>query len=278
LGKDILPYSPIVRLTSTRGLPPFFFVPGAGGNPFAYMAVVRHLESEIAFYAFQPPEEAGSITSIPALAEQYRAAMRTQQKNGPYRVGGHSFGAAVAFELARQLRCEGEPVALLVLFDLPAANSIKARSEIEWMADIAEAACRFTGKAIPFDRATIIQAAPEHYKESFLNYLIEGGIVPANGDLSLVDVVLDRFRASQQALAEYKLAPIDCPITAIRSRERDADAEAQSFLGCAGLTSGPATELSTPGDHITMFIEPNATFLAAELRKYFVATQTAKQT
>jgi amino acid adenylation domain-containing protein len=278
LGKDILPYSPVVRLTSARELPPFFFVPGASGNPFAYMAVVRHLESEITFYGFQPPAEAGSITSIPGLAEQYRTAMRAQQKNGPYRLGGHSFGAAVAFEIARQLRAEGEPVALLALFDLPAANNLKARSEIEWIADIAEAVCRFTGKANPFDRATITQAAPEHCKESFLTYLIESGIVPASSDLSLVDLVLDRYRASQHALAEYKLAPIDCPITAIRSQERDAGAEAQSFLGYAGLTSGQVTELSTPGDHITMLIEPNAASLAAELRKCFVATPTAKQT
>ena len=278
LGKDVLPYSPVVRLTSAKELPAFFFVPGASGNPFGYTAVARHLESETTLYAFQPPEDAGAIASIPALAERYRTAMQTQQPTGPYRVGGHSFGAAVAFEIARQLRRESETVALLALLDLPAAKTFSARSEVEWIVDIAEAVCRFTGKAIPFNPAALTQAAPEHCKERFLSYLIEGDIVPANSDLSLVDVLLDRYRTSQRALAEYKPAPIDCPITVIRSQDRDARAESESFLDSAGFTSQPVTEVSVPGDHITMVIEPNVKFLAAELRKCLAGSQTAEQT
>ena len=36
---------------------------------------------------------------------------------GPYRIGGYSFGGLVAYEMAQQLEAQGESVALLALFD-----------------------------------------------------------------------------------------------------------------------------------------------------------------
>ncbi|MEP7304913.1 MAG: thioesterase domain-containing protein, partial [Acidobacteriota bacterium] len=39
--------------------------------------------------------------------------------HGPYLLGGYSFGAAVAFEMARQLTIEGDEVALLFMLDPP---------------------------------------------------------------------------------------------------------------------------------------------------------------
>jgi thioesterase domain-containing protein len=44
-------------------------------------------------------------------------AIRKVQPSGPYSLGGFSASAVAAFEAARQLRAQGEKVALLVLFD-----------------------------------------------------------------------------------------------------------------------------------------------------------------
>lgn len=43
--------------------------------------------------------------------------IRTIQPNGPYQLGGESFGGLVALEVAQRLVREGEEVALLTLFD-----------------------------------------------------------------------------------------------------------------------------------------------------------------
>jgi thioesterase domain-containing protein len=48
---------------------------------------------------------------------RYLHEIRTRQANGPYYLGGHSFGGLVAFEIARRLEAEGEVVELLALFD-----------------------------------------------------------------------------------------------------------------------------------------------------------------
>ncbi len=46
--------------------------------------------------------------------------IRTVQPEGPYFVGGYSFGGLVAFEIARQLQTQGQDIALLALFDTAA--------------------------------------------------------------------------------------------------------------------------------------------------------------
>jgi thioesterase domain-containing protein len=51
------------------------------------------------------------------MASHYLDAIRTIQPEGPYMLGGLSFGGTVAFEMARQLKATGEEVALLALLD-----------------------------------------------------------------------------------------------------------------------------------------------------------------
>ena len=51
------------------------------------------------------------------MAAEYAAAVEAAAPDGPYLLGGWSFGGIVAFEMARQLRERGRPVALLALLD-----------------------------------------------------------------------------------------------------------------------------------------------------------------
>ncbi|MEM7252481.1 MAG: alpha/beta fold hydrolase [Pseudomonadota bacterium] len=51
------------------------------------------------------------------LAAHYLASVRTVQPRGPYLLTGHSIGGTIAFEMACQLRQDGEEVALLAILD-----------------------------------------------------------------------------------------------------------------------------------------------------------------
>ena len=53
------------------------------------------------------------------MAAQYIAALRVVQPEGPYLLGGASFGGTVALEMAQQLQAQGQQVALLTLIDTP---------------------------------------------------------------------------------------------------------------------------------------------------------------
>lgn len=51
------------------------------------------------------------------MAAHYIREIRTLQPEGPYLLGGASFGGLVAFEMAQQLQAQGQQVALLALMD-----------------------------------------------------------------------------------------------------------------------------------------------------------------
>ncbi|XP_070581121.1 fatty acid synthase-like [Ptychodera flava] len=60
------------------------------------------------------------LDSIESMAKHYVECMRTMQPNGPYKLGGYSFGACVAYEMALQLESEGCSTGLvdqLILLD-----------------------------------------------------------------------------------------------------------------------------------------------------------------
>ena len=68
--------------------------------------------------------------SVETIAAHYLGEIHSVQPNGPYFLGGYSFGAMVAFEMAQQLKKAGADVALLALLDPPSVTSSKSSSSV----------------------------------------------------------------------------------------------------------------------------------------------------
>lgn len=271
-------YSPLVRLSAQSSHPHFFFVPGASGNPFSYSALARHLETEAVFYGLQPPEDKGGIPSIPELAASYVEAVCDLQPNGRIRLGGHSFGAIVAFDMARQLLLAGREVALLAIVDMEpphiSADRFHSHSESEWLAEIADALERFAGRA-PGTSLKNLSTLPLGFaKECFLRGLVEAGLVPADSTLALVDLLLDRYRSSQEALSTYRPHPTSCPLTIVRCVDGTSHSAALPYLGWQPFALGRISEVTVPGDHITVVVEPQVSVLGASLRELLGSCRT----
>jgi thioesterase domain-containing protein len=82
--------------------------------------LARHMVPDQPFYGIQPQGINGDIpflSSVQQMASCYIAEMLKVQPEGPYYIGGYSFGGLVAFEMARQLRADGLEVAFLALVD-----------------------------------------------------------------------------------------------------------------------------------------------------------------
>ncbi|SIO84434.1 SDR family NAD(P)-dependent oxidoreductase [Nocardiopsis sp. JB363] len=99
--------------------PPSFWVPGAVGFAAAFETVATRLGRRYPLYAFQARGTDGR--SMPQLwdqmVEDYTEAILRIQPEGPYFLGGHSFGGLTAMELARRLQERGEQVDQLVMID-----------------------------------------------------------------------------------------------------------------------------------------------------------------
>jgi len=85
-----------------------------------YRDLSRHLGDDQPFYGLQSQGLDGScqpLTKVEEMAALYVKEIRRVQAHGPFFLGGYCMGGTVAFEVAQQLRAEGEPVAMLALFD-----------------------------------------------------------------------------------------------------------------------------------------------------------------
>ena len=97
---------------------PFFCVPGADYVLHRLMPLAHRLGRPT--YSFVPRGfERRSLPdrTVERVAARYAHALRDVQASGPYLIGGYSFGAVIALEMAHRLRAAGETVALLVLVD-----------------------------------------------------------------------------------------------------------------------------------------------------------------
>lgn len=113
-------WSSLVPIQPAGNRPPFFCVHAVGGNVLEYYDLARHLGPDQPFYGLQsrgldghqPPH-----TRIEDMAADYVREIRSLQPQGPYFIGGRSLGGIIAYEMARQLRADGQEVGLLALLD-----------------------------------------------------------------------------------------------------------------------------------------------------------------
>ena len=106
------PWLLLVPIQPGGSKPPLFCVHGGSG-------LAHYLGTDQPYYGLQPHGLDGRRvpTTVEAMAVDYLKEIRTLQPEGPYCLGGYSYGGVVAFEMAQQLCQQGQKVALLVLLD-----------------------------------------------------------------------------------------------------------------------------------------------------------------
>jgi amino acid adenylation domain-containing protein len=83
-----------------------------------------------AMQAIDPANPSWRSSSVEQIAGACLRALRAHHPQGPYRLGGHSLGGLVAFEMACVLVRDGEPVDLLMLLDTLAPEAFRWRGRV----------------------------------------------------------------------------------------------------------------------------------------------------
>ncbi|HMC27505.1 MAG TPA: amino acid adenylation domain-containing protein, partial [Verrucomicrobiae bacterium] len=125
--------SSIVEIQPKGSRPPLFLVHGVGGGMFwGYTNLSRHLHPDQPIYALKSRAMDGApeFATIEEMAAHYLADVRKVQPHGPYYLGGYCFGGNVAYEMAQQLKADGEEVAFLGLINCGPPNS--GYGKIRW--------------------------------------------------------------------------------------------------------------------------------------------------
>src|SRR6185369_5690661 len=170
--------SSVVKIQPGNGRTPFFFLHGDyNGGGFYCANLAKDLGEDLPFYAVQPFGLDGESipSSIETMAAEQLNSIREIQGKGPYLLGGYCNGAAVAFEIARQLERQGERVDLLLLLCLSVDSSLRLRafrSVVDWTTRMQRrgqdtATRRMIGVRKRLQRLTEIQ---NDYRSSFADF------------------------------------------------------------------------------------------------------------
>ena len=97
-------WSSLVLMQGSGTKPPFFCVHGIGGTVLRFRDLARRFGSDQPFYGLQAQGLDGKLpfhTRVEDMAAHYIKELQIVQSQGPYYLGGYSFGGMVALEMAQ---------------------------------------------------------------------------------------------------------------------------------------------------------------------------------
>ncbi len=251
-------------LTTTS--PALFCIHPAGGTVFCYLPLAQALGEQRPVYGLQavgidgqqPPHQ-----TLAEMAAHYARAIREAQPQGPYHITGWSIGGVIAFEVARQLKEQGETLGVLALLDsglLPGSESMQGEDFLPLITAL-----------FPAEEAMTLDDLRQQSVEDQLKYFVQraaqAGIVPAGFD-QLSAHIFQVFQANVKAVHEY--LPQAYPDSFVLFRPQDQAKTGELFddpvLGWREYATAIEV-LPVPGDHAHMLQEPAVSQIAGRSKK-----------
>jgi amino acid adenylation domain-containing protein len=119
-GEESQPWTSLVAIQPAGSHSPLFCMHAGAGTILFYYDLARELGTDQPVYALQAQGVYGKLPPherVEEMASHYIREMRTVQPEGPYSLAGFCFGAILAYEIAQQLRRQGQAIAFLASFD-----------------------------------------------------------------------------------------------------------------------------------------------------------------
>jgi acyl transferase domain-containing protein/thioesterase domain-containing protein/D-arabinose 1-dehydrogenase-like Zn-dependent alcohol dehydrogenase/acyl carrier protein len=245
--------------------PPLVMIHPIGGYVFFYRELAQQLESEQPVYGIQAQGVDGKSTpldQVEAMATQYIRQLQKYQPTGPYLLGGSSFGGMIAYEMAQQLKQQGEDIGLLVLIDTPGPEHMPTghlNEDVEVMAYILE-----VGNGI---RISVDELRQMDEQTRWAWFVEKTGGDETESSQMQSQIFMDLFRANMQAMFAYQPQPWEGDAIFFRAMEQDAYNAKTPEKAWEPLIRGNLTIYSIPGNHITMNEQPHVKVLADYLQR-----------
>jgi thioesterase domain-containing protein len=244
-----------------------------------YAELARLLGREQPFYGLQARGLSGRDepdARIEDMAASYVQAMRSLQPEGPYYLGGYCYGGLVAFEMARQLRAQGNQVALLAVLEGYAQGRREARRQLwhprglarfvlnlpYWLRD----ALREPGahRNLPSRRRRKADGSREH---GDWDAAVKRVIAANLGDEPDVDLYRRLMAMHMQAIRDYRPQGYPGRVTLFRVRALSLFRSHDPEMGWGKLAADGVEIIRVPGAHYNMLESPHVQVLAAKLKE-----------
>ncbi|WP_181771312.1 type I polyketide synthase [Amycolatopsis pittospori] len=265
-----------VRPLREGGVDPVFLFHPAGGPTSVYDGLVRLLPEGRPVYGLERIDEEDTVEG---KADCYLELIREIQPQGPYRLGGWSFGGCLAYETARRLTAAGERVDLVFMIDsilpLPSDGTPVGEILLDRFDRFAEHVEQTYGVPLDIPREDLVRLGEDEQIRLVISRL--AAQVPGMGQ----GVLRHQYESYVDArVAErYTPEPYDGPVLLMRAQEphpltttldprylRTDDA-----LGWDAYC-GALDVVRVPGDHLSMIDPPHVEVVAAALADRLAAS------
>lgn len=169
---------PITALQDGNGAIPLFFFHGdILGGGFYVRRLMPEFGADQPLYVISPPklDAEEPLPTIEQIASERIAAMKSQVSQGPYALAGFCIGGVVAYEVARQLRAQGESVKTVVMIDPEIGSHSEALClrAVDWIGErrqmnTSEKIERFMTAQRKLSRLRQVKKSPLKEKRDFL--------------------------------------------------------------------------------------------------------------
>jgi thioesterase domain-containing protein/acyl carrier protein len=267
--------SNIVEIQPNGAKTPLFLIHPAGGHVWCYSTLAKYMGEERPIYGFLISDrtELHAINSLEELASLYVRRLREFYPQGPYILGGLSMGGVIAFEMAQQLRAQGEEPALLVLFDSRCPGT-KPNHSLHRKLRIHLRNLRQLNyhdqKNYVFGR--LKTKAKLHLQESRL----APQFMNQNSNNEAIARTIKEIKGRLLSITDsYVPKEYDAPITLLRAKINFSSLGDR--MGWDSVVHGKITQYFTPGTHTSIIGEPNAREFAARLNRCLDEIQESKE-
>lgn len=279
----------LVDIKSAGARPPMFLVHALGGGILSYHKLAEYIAGDrpvLGLVARGVDGRQDPLTRVEEMAAHYIRDILDNFPEGPYHLGGYSFGAQVAYEMARQLMEQGRSVGLLAIFDQAPAN---AKGGLPWTPSSMKnflVSQRYWWPLLvregSSDIATRLQSRFRIIRKMIEVKLKQSRSEPIDvsvhdvRDMSRIPVLRHRLvEAEFHAHMEYHPKPCPGKVTLFRAMGQGVFTRHDTELGWTPLAEGGVETHHIPGSHLTILYEPHVRELAARLNACLERAESA---
>jgi thioesterase domain-containing protein/acyl carrier protein len=255
-------WSSLVPIKPSGKKVPIYLIHGAGSHVSPFFLLAKNLDQEQPIYGLQAKGLNGidePLHSIKEMAAHYIQEIVTHNPTGPFYIGGQSFGAYVAFEMARQMKASGLDIQKVILFDVSAyqedfeelSSWKKMKKEFGYEIQKRYMDIELLVKS-PNTLRRLKTSSLERKTRAFKRFL---GIEKMDGESKLFSVIEKIRKINHDAMDDYDLAPYNGDIILFKAKIKtfyDADTE---YYGWKPYVKEVHT-VEMEGDHNSMFEDP----------------------
>jgi len=253
-------FSSLVTIQGSGSKSPFFCVHDVGGGVLVYRDLARRLGPDQPVYGLQAQGLDGKRPCrrrVEGMAAQYIEEIRRVQPEGPYYLGGLSFGGVVAFEMARQLRDQNQEVALVALLDTFPTNYKPSASLI----------VKFSLLPIRLKFFYLFRKARN----------LKRNIRRRISTLRLPRALKNVHKANWEAARQYLPKPYEGRVVLFRAKDKSLRSFDDLVIGWDELALGGLDIYEVTGDHVSIITEPQVSELARHLTQCMAKLRTDYQ-